>query len=33
MRNFLAEQVLNSDMLLLAMEYQKTLADPTSIQA
>ena len=30
MRNFLAEQ--HSDMLLLAMEYQKTLADPTSIQ-
>ena len=32
MRNFLAKRVLNSDMLLLAVEYHKTLADPTSIQ-
>ena len=32
MRNILAEQALNSDMIPLAREYQKPLPDPSSFQ-
>ena len=33
MRNHLAEQVLNNDMLILFIEYQKSLTDPTILDA
>ena len=32
MRNHLAEQILNSDMLYLMRQYQKTLSDPSSVE-